>query len=126
MGVFVSPTRDPAAKVLAAMKARLNHFYDEQIGLADSFWDDPRDHKNISSLHRRAAKVRHQTRPWTYESVNTALCPACGKSITVGVAICATCGAIVDEQKARKFFPERFAHEAAAEQPKHRPAPKTA
>ena len=113
MGVFVSPSEEPAPRILAEMTEKLMAFYDAQIVLADQFWDDPRTHKDISSLHRRAAKIRNQTRPWTYQSVSTALCPACGKSIVVGVAICATCGAIVDEEKARKFFPERFERAAS-------------
>lgn len=120
MGVFVSPTEKPSAAVLAEMRKKLSAFDDGQIKLADEFWDEPRTHKEISALHRRCAKRRNQTRPWTYESVNTTACPACGSSIRSGMAICMHCSAIVDEEKARKFFPERFADASPAAEPRPR------
>jgi hypothetical protein len=113
MGVFVSPTEDPAPRVLAEMTAKLMAFYDAQIVLADQWWDDPATHKNISSLPRRAAAIRHQTRPWTYESVNTMACPDCGVSVRVGLAFCRECGAILDEQKAIESTRKRQRVEAA-------------
>ena len=112
MGVFVSDSKTPPAALLAEMQERLNAFYDGQIRLADLFHDDPHGHKNISGLHRRAAKIRNQTRPWTYEPTNMISCPACGSNVKAGVSVCRECGAVIDEEKARKHFPERFAAES--------------
>lgn len=114
----------PPADQLEEMRARLNGFYDGQIQLADLFYDDKNDHKNISNLMRRAAKYRNQTRPWTYEAVNMASCPACGTNIKSGVAICATCHAIIDEPKARKFFPDLFRSAEQDSEPAPKPAPR--
>lgn len=112
-GAFVSETNPPSPKDLKKNIAKLMSFYDGQIELADQFWDDPHDHKNISSLMRRAARIRNQSRPWTYLSVEMLACPACGVNVRVGLAICKECGAILDEEKARKFFPERFVEASA-------------
>lgn len=109
-GAFVSETDPPNPKDLKKYTAKLMAFYDGQIELADQFWDDPHDHKNISALMRRAARIRHKSKPWTYESVETHFCAACGESLRAGVPVCKTCGAVQPgkEAEARKFFPERF------------------
>lgn len=123
MGVFVSPTIPPPPALLREMQQKLAEFQDAQISLADTFWDEPANHKNISSLMRKCAKARNQTRPWTYEPTNQHVCPACGSNVKTGVAICKDCGAVQPgmEQTARKFFPERFAEDApAAAAPKSR------
>ncbi len=120
IGVFVSPTAKPGRALLDEMTAKLMAFYDAQIRLADTFWDSPADHKQISSLHRRAAKARNQTRPWTYEVTNMASCPACSASIPQGMAICKSCGALLDEGKARRYFPQYFQGEAETATPKPR------
>jgi hypothetical protein len=115
MGVFVSPTAVPSPKLLAEMQKKFIAFCDGQIRLANKFWDLPADHKNIGDLHISCARYRHVSPPWMMESTDSMPCPACGKSTPSGVAICATCGAVLDEQKARKFFPERFTAQEAVE-----------
>ena len=129
IGVFVSPTNPPPAKLLKSMQTRLLAFYNSQVQLADAFWDSPADHKQISSLHRRAAKATGQTRPWTYQVTNMIECPGCATSLPATVAICKTCDAIIDETKARKLYPWRFESAAASETPaqkRTKPAPPTA
>lgn len=120
MGVFVSPTEEPSAKLLAAMTEKLMAFWVAQVQLGDQFWDDPKDHKNISSLMRRAAKATRQTRPWTYEVKSMTTCPACSSSIPHGLAICKDCGALLDEEKARKYFPQYFEQSSEENVPRAR------
>lgn len=126
MGVFVSPTEKPSAALIANNQARMTEFWNGQVQLGDQYWDDPRDHKNISSLMRRAAKATGQTRPWTYQVTKMDSCPACGDSIPAGLAICKSCGALLDEEKARKYFPQYFSAEGETPSPKTRTARKPA
>lgn len=112
-GAFVSLTEKPSEKDLQKNEAKLVAFYDAQVRLGNKFHDDPNDHKNISAIMRRAARIRGQKPPWLFDSTPMNACAACGESLRQGVAICKTCGAIQPgmEEKARKFFPERFAAE---------------
>lgn len=115
-GAFMSVTNPPSEKDLQKHEAMLVAFYDSQVRLGNKFHDDPADHKNISAVMRRAARIRGQKPPWLFDSTPAVACPACGESLRAGVAMCKTCGAIIDEAKARKYFPERFAA-ASTEQP---------
>lgn len=110
MGVFVSMNEEPSENELKTAHRRLENFYKDQVAIADVFWDDPANHKNISSLQRRAARYLNMKKPWTYDSTPQVQCAACGESLAPGVAICKTCHAIQPgmEDAARKFFPERF------------------
>jgi hypothetical protein len=112
-GAFVSETEKPAEKDLLKHERLLVAFYDAQIRLGNKFWDDPNDHKNVSAIMRRAARIRGTKPAWVFDPTPSTACAACGESLRVGVPVCKTCGAIQPgmEEKARKFFPERFAAE---------------
>lgn len=110
MGVFVSMNNPPSEIDLQKARRRLDDFYKDQVALADQFWDAPENHKNISSLQRRAARTLNLKKEWTYDSTPQVKCAACGESLQAGVAICKTCHAIQPgmEEAAKKYFPERF------------------
>ncbi len=110
MGVFVSMDAQPSEKELKAAKRKLENFYKDQVAIADIFWDSPENHKNISSLQRRAARALNMKKPWTYDSTPMVTCTHCGESLIAGVTICRGCHAIQPgkEEEARKAFPERF------------------
>jgi len=57
----------------------------------------------ITDLERRAARELKLDKPWLYDPKPRADCPACGEHIKPGVAVCRTCGAILDRDKAAKF-----------------------
>lgn len=107
-GVFVSAKNPPSAEDLSSARRRLRAFYRDQVSLGDQFYEDPKTHREITNLMRRAAKLLNLKKPWTYQVESEESCGACGKNVPVGVAICGNCGAILDEEKARRFFPERF------------------
>jgi len=57
----------------------------------------------ITDLERRAARELRLEKPWLYDPKPMADCPACGEKIKPEVAVCRTCGAILDREKAAKF-----------------------
>lgn len=116
IGKFICDKPVPSTKQLQEAKAKLMAFYADQVAMADRFWDDPHEHKNIHNLHRRAGKALGLKKPWIYDAVQQFVnCPACGESILSTVAVCKTCGAVINEEQARKFFPDRFTDAPAAE-----------
>jgi hypothetical protein len=57
----------------------------------------------ITDLERRAARELKLDKPWLYDPKPLAECPACGEKIKPGVAVCRSCRAILDREKAAKF-----------------------
>jgi ribosomal protein L32 len=57
----------------------------------------------ITDLERRAARELKLDKPWLYDPKPLSECPACGEKIKPGVAVCRTCGAILDREKAARF-----------------------
>lgn len=57
----------------------------------------------ITDLERRAARELKLEKPWVYDPKPQADCPACGEKIKPGVAVCRSCRAILDREKAAKF-----------------------
>lgn len=79
------------------------------VAEADLFWAQPGNQKlDISDRHRRAAVILRQPKPWAYIPSENEDCPGCGKPQKVGIARCGDCGAILDEEKCRKIYPELF------------------
>ncbi len=111
-GVFVSTTPTPSPENLKQAHQMLRTYYEALCAEADLFYETETGKKNISSSMRDAAKYLGITKPWNYNPTAMDTCPACGSSVIPGIAICATCKAILDEPKARKFFPERFAQKS--------------
>jgi hypothetical protein len=107
-GVWWGTKEVPTEKEIKNAQARLHAYYKALVAEADKFNETDEGKKNISDGMRRAAKTLRLERVWLYEAQPQNGCPACGGAIPAGVAVCKHCSAIVDEQKARKFFPERF------------------
>jgi predicted amidophosphoribosyltransferase len=57
----------------------------------------------ITDLERRAARQLGQEKPWLYDAKPQAECPVCGEKIKHGVAVCRSCGAILDREKAVRY-----------------------
>jgi hypothetical protein len=116
-GVFISSNNPPTKGEIAAAKAKrkqyLEHLVSEADGLALRGEAGLRD---INIPHRKAVIELNVKRDWQRQTIAQDSCPACGGDILPGVAVCKHCTAIVDEEKARKYFPERF-QEKAVEPP---------
>jgi hypothetical protein len=108
MGVFVSDAPHPSEKRLEEAREQLEEFGHAGVAQADRFWDNPRDHVQISEFHRRFASMLGLKRPWLYEAKSLKPCPACSQPIQAGLAKCPQCSAILDEKKARQYFPQDF------------------
>jgi len=57
----------------------------------------------ITDLERRAARMLGLEKPWLYDPKPMSECPVCAESIKPGVAVCKSCGAILDREKAAQY-----------------------
>ena len=106
LGVWWEDSPEP--KLLKEKVEAMKAYAKALVAQADMLADTPETRKNITSLMRAAARQIGVKRPWLYESEEMTMCPACGSPVLPGVAVCKTCSAVIDEAKARKYFPERF------------------
>jgi len=99
-GIFVCAGARPADAELAAAAARRDAYYHRLIAEGDTLWARGHSFREISDMHRRAALAIGAEREWAYVPMRLADCPACGEKVKPGVAVCRTCGAILDPEKA--------------------------
>lgn len=102
-GVFVAAGPEPTAEELADARKKLEAFQLRLVETADLEWERSHNMMFITDLERRAARELGLEKPWLYDPKPMADCPACGEKIKPGVAVCRTCGAILDREKAAKF-----------------------
>ena len=102
-GVFVAAGPEPTKEELAEAQKKLEAFHRRLVETADLEWERSHNMMFITDLERRAARELGLEKPWLYDPKPLADCPACGEKIKPGVAVCRTCGAILDREKAAKF-----------------------
>ena len=102
-GVFVAAGQEPTEAELAEAQEKLDGFYKRLVEMADLEWERSHNPMFITDLERRGARELKLDKPWLYDPRPQAECPACGEKIKPGVAVCRTCGAILDREKAAKF-----------------------
>ena len=102
-GVFVAAGPEPTNEELADARKKLDEFHRRLVEAADLEWERSHNMMFITDLERRAARELGLEKPWLYDPKPMADCPACGEKIRPGVAVCRTCGAILDREKAAKF-----------------------
>ncbi len=112
IGVWWEATKEPT--MLLQKVADLKAYYKALVAQADMNADTEAGRKNINDLMRMAARSLNIKKSWLYESDEMAACPACGSPVLPQVAVCKTCNAVLDEAKARKFYPERFLHKGGS------------
>jgi hypothetical protein len=101
LGAFVCAGDAPTPAELAAARARLDAFYRRKVAEADREWARSHSHLFLDDLQRRAARELGLEREWNYLLHETRDCPGCGERVKPGVAVCKSCGAILDREKAR-------------------------
>lgn len=104
-GIFVCAGNSPSAEELAAARARRDGWYSRLIAEADEMWARGHSYREISDMHRRAAFSLGLEREWAYTPQASRECPACGEKVRAGVAVCKHCKAVLDEERAAKYFP---------------------
>jgi hypothetical protein len=102
-GVFVSAHAQPTEEELSDAHHRLDEFHRKLVASADLEWERTHNPMFVTDLDRRAARELHLDKPWLYDPKPQADCPACAEKIKPGVAVCRSCGAILDRAKAAQF-----------------------
>jgi hypothetical protein len=102
-GVFVAAGDGPTEAELADARRRLEEFQRRLVASADLEWERTHNLMFITDLERRAARQLGLEKPWLYDPRPMAECPACAEKIKPGVAVCKSCGAILDREKAAQF-----------------------
>ena len=102
-GVFVAAGEVPTESELADARHRLAEFQRRLVAAADLEWERTKNPMFITDLERRAARQLGVEKPWLYDPKPLADCPVCAEKIKPGVAVCRSCGAILDRDKAAQF-----------------------
>jgi hypothetical protein len=102
-GVFVAAGPEPTESELADARRRLEEFQSRLVAAADLEWERTKNPMFITDLERRAARQLGLEKPWLYDSKPLAECPVCAEKIKHGVAVCRSCGAILDRDKAAQY-----------------------
>jgi hypothetical protein len=102
-GVFVAAGETPTEGELADARRRLEEFQSRLVAAADLEWERTRNPMFITDLERRAARQLKLEKPWVYDAKPLAECPVCAEKIKHGVAVCRSCGAILDREKAAQY-----------------------
>ena len=102
-GVFVAAGDAPTESELAEARRRLEEFQRRLVAAADLEWERTKNPMFITDLERRAARHLGLEKPWLYDARPLADCPVCAEKIKHGVAVCRSCGAILDREKAAQY-----------------------
>src|SRR6266853_2621666 len=102
-GVFVAAGPEPTEPELADARHRLEEFQRRLVAAADLEWERTKNPMFITDLERRAARQLGLEKPWLYDPKPLAECPVCAEKIKHGVAVCRSCGAILDREKAAQY-----------------------
>jgi hypothetical protein len=119
-GVFVSHNERPIDEEIVAAKSKRAELLDWFIEDGDRrslVGPGENGMAGIGINHRNAVQERKQKRGWASVAVPQDECPACGSAIKAGIAVCPHCSAVIDEDKARRFFPGRFAQTGTEAKP---------
>jgi len=100
LGVFVCAGDTPTEEELRRARVRLEDFYRALVAAADREWERSHSFLFINDLERRAAAHLGLEKEWFYQERETQECPGCGERVKPGVAVCKTCNAILDREKA--------------------------
>jgi hypothetical protein len=103
-GVFVcNDTKGPTVDELQDATTRLETYFRQTVAAADSQWSNIPRHDLISGIAKRGARWLKVEREWLSNYAAMVECPACGDRIRPYVAVCKSCGAILDRKKAEEF-----------------------
>jgi hypothetical protein len=100
LGVFVCAGEAPTEDELRAAQEKLDEFYRALVASADREWERSHSYLFIHDLQRRAAAKLGLEKEWHYRSSETEECPGCGERVKAGVAVCKSCHAILNRDKA--------------------------
>lgn len=103
-GCFIPKGKEPTAEELANARATRRRYLERCVRDGDSEYSRTGRVDDIPGEFKRAVAELGVTREWAFLApAPTMSCPACGETLKPGVAVCKTCGAILDREKAEKF-----------------------
>jgi len=102
-GVFVAAGPAPTEAELADAHRRLEEFNRKLVAAADLEWERSKNPMFITDLERRAARTLGLEKPWLYDPKPMSECPVCAEFLKPGVAVCKSCHAILDREKAAQY-----------------------
>ncbi|HVB98990.1 MAG TPA: hypothetical protein VNJ12_06610 [Candidatus Dormibacteraeota bacterium] len=102
-GVFLAKGEEPTGEEIETARERMTQVAKRLVFEGDQEWARSHNYRLLSDLHRRAVKRLGLEREWAYEPAAMAECPVCGEKVKPAVAVCRSCGAILDRAKAKKF-----------------------
>lgn len=105
-GIFVCAAERPSEDELAAAREVRDAWYRKLVAEADEMWARGHSYREISDMHRRAVIDMKLEREWAYVPQRSVECPACGEKLRAGVAICKHCNAVLDAERAARYFPQ--------------------
>ena len=100
LGVFVCAGSSPTAEEIRDARLKLDEFYRALVASADREWERSHSFLFIHDLQRRAAARLGLEKEWHYQARETEECPGCGERVKAGVAVCKSCHAILNHEKA--------------------------
>ena len=100
LGVFVCAGETPTEEELRDAQEKLDEFYRGLVAAADREWERSHSFLFIHDLQRRAAARLGMEKEWYYQARETEECPGCGDRVKPGVAVCKSCHAILNRDKA--------------------------
>jgi hypothetical protein len=99
-GVFVAQGERPEDDEMIEARRRLAVFYRSMVASADREWERSHSYLFINDVQRRAARHLGLEKEWFYQARETSDCPGCGEKVRARVAVCKSCHAILDRDKA--------------------------
>jgi hypothetical protein len=120
LGVFVCAGDAPSEAELRGAHEKLEEFYRALVAAADREWERSHSFLFIHDLQRRAAARLGVEKEWHYQARETEECPGCGERVKPGVAVCKSCHAVLNRDRALALGliqPPPAAAEARMERP---------
>jgi hypothetical protein len=111
MGVFVCKGSKPTKEELAAAHEKMRAFAEHYVHIADDEYARFGRPAFIPDFARFCATYLKREKEWNVDTSVYVACPGCQKGISPKAVRCPYCQAVIDEQKARKLYPQLFTHE---------------
>lgn len=103
-GAFVPTGDEPTAEEIATAHATRRSYLEKCVLDGDSEFSRAHRVDDIPGEWKRAASELNVDREWAFRApAPTMECPVCGEVLKQGVAVCRSCGAVLDRQKAEQY-----------------------
>lgn len=114
-GLFITDSPTPSPVEIKAAQAKLRTTQARLVDEGDALDRQNKRHE-ITDMHRDAAKALGVNRSWmSQEPREVANCPACQKPVDIEAVACPACGAVLDWERAKIYFPEKYVAYKAAQ-----------